>query len=168
MSQPVEQRRADVVGQVGDDARRRAGGQRRHVDLQRVALDHLEPAGIGGGDLGQRRQAARVALDGDDPARTAGEQGAREAAGARADFHDRRTLQRARGAGDAAGQVEVEQEVLAEGLLRHQPVAGDDLAQRRQGVDGAQAVGFFCDRRAARAIDWIMLVGRALPVPASP
>ena len=42
-------------------------GERREVGLQRVAGNHLQPAGIVVGDLGQRGQAALVALDRDDP-----------------------------------------------------------------------------------------------------
>src|SRR5262249_2273350 len=35
--------------------------------------------------------------------------------------------------GNAAGEVEVEQEMLAEALVGGEPVTSDDLAQRRQG-----------------------------------
>jgi hypothetical protein len=44
-------------------------------------------------------------------------------------------------ANDPGGDVEIEQEVLAERLLRPQLVPRDDVAQRRQGGDGvAKAV----------------------------
>ncbi len=45
---------------------RAAADQRGKIDRERVARDDLEPAGIMRGDFGQRRQAALIALDGDD------------------------------------------------------------------------------------------------------
>ena len=67
---------------------------------------------------------------------------------------------------DTPGEVEVEQEVLAERFLRRDAVPADDLPQRRQAVLG--------DHRALSAVAiWraslsaaIRLPGRALPVPA--
>ncbi len=49
------------------------------------------------------------------------------------------SFERRRGARDAARQVEVEQEVLAEALLRIEAVRRDGLAQRRQGRDAVHA-----------------------------
>ena len=59
-----------------------------------------------------------------------------DAAGAWADFDDGWLLQRPGGAGDAAGEIEVEQEVLAELTLGLDAVAPHHLAQRRQAVPG--------------------------------
>ena len=59
---------------------------RRPIQRQRVGIDHLEPSGIGGGDLFQRGQAAGVFLDGQHTARTLGQEPARQAAGAGADL----------------------------------------------------------------------------------
>ena len=68
--QPGDQQRGrDVVGQVGDDADRAAVEIGRRIDLQRVAGDDIEPAGIMRRDLLQRRDGALVALDRDDAAR---------------------------------------------------------------------------------------------------
>ena len=114
------------------------------------------------GDLGQCGEAAFVALDRDHFLRAVRKQRPRQAAGARADLYDGDALQRAAGAGDAAGQVEIEQEILAERFLRRKPVRGDDLAQRRQTV-GGEAHGA---RRAASFSAAIRLVGLATPLPA--
>ncbi len=68
---------------------------------------------------------------------------------------------------DAARQVEVEKEVLAEALACIQPVPGNGLAQRRQ---GRHAVHPQLPRRramsSAMARAAIRLVGSARPVPA--
>ena len=56
--QPGDQQRGgDVVGQVGDDARRRAAEMWARIVVERVAGDDLEPAGIALGDLGERGDA---------------------------------------------------------------------------------------------------------------
>ena len=79
--------------------------------------------------LGERRDAAPVALDRDD--RRAGiEQRAGQAAGAGADFIDRCAFERPGDRGDPRQQLAVEDEILAERLARAEPVAGDDVAQR--------------------------------------
>ena len=68
------------------------------------------------GDLGERRDRALVALDRDDAGGAFGEQRARQPARARADLDHRDAVERSGGARDAAGQVEIEQEILAERL----------------------------------------------------
>ena len=60
LTQPSDQQGGcDVVGQIGDDTGRRAAGEPGRVELQRVAVNHLEPA-IGRAQLGQRRDAAQT------------------------------------------------------------------------------------------------------------
>ena len=71
-------------------------------------------------------------------------------------------FERAGGARDAAGQIEVEEKILAERLLGLRAVRGDDFAQRRQAVRG-EAHGA---RRAASRNASIRLVGLASPLPA--
>lgn len=132
-----EQRRRHVVGQVGDDASR-CLAQLRGVDLERIALDDLEPAAGDLGDLGKCRQAAAVALDGDDLAGAGEEKGAGEAAGTGSDLDRRALAEIAGGTRDLAGQVEVEKEVLAESLDRLELVPADDLAERRQRLKRCQ------------------------------
>ena len=128
-AQPAqEQRRADIVGQVGDDMRAVAG-LGALVDLHRVAADDPQPARKRRLQFGQRRQAAPVALDGDDIG--AGiEQRAGQSAGAGADFINGGAVERAGNGGDARQQLAVEDEILPERLGRLQAVAGDDVAQR--------------------------------------
>ena len=65
-AEPAQQQGgADIVGQVGDDMRAVAG-LGALVDLHRVAFDHPQPPGKVRFELGQRGQAAPVALDRDD------------------------------------------------------------------------------------------------------
>ena len=120
-----------------------------------------------GADLLQSRKASLVALDGDDLLRALRQQRAGEAAGAGADLHHHYALQRPGGARDAAGQIEIEQEILAERLARIEPERGDDLAQRRQAVLGERSGGgaHAVSRAASRAAA-IRLDGWARPCPA--
>ena len=81
-------------------------------------------------------------------------------------------VERAGGARDAAGQIEIEQEILAERFLGGEAVAADDLAQRRQVVDARSCasrdrrrLGRAASRAASRSAA-IRLAGSALPVPA--
>jgi hypothetical protein len=72
------------------------------------------------------------------------------------------------GAGDPVGQIEVEQEILAETLARGDAVPGDDLAQRRQGrAFASQPVAKrLAAISAARRSAATRLSARALPCPA--
>ena len=69
-------------------------------------------------------------------------------------------------------EIEVEKEILPQGLFGHQPVAGDYLAQWRQIVDlsaHAPSPDFCLALAAISAAIFsaaIMLAGLALPVPA--
>src|SRR5215207_11361286 len=119
-------------------------------------------------DLGQGRQAARVALNRHHLSHPGSEERAGEAAWPGADLDDRHVLERPGGARHPARQVEVEQEVLAERLLRHEPVPTHDLAERRQAVDRAHAAASAgrAARRAARRSAAMRLSGRATPLPA--
>jgi len=87
---------------------------------------------------------AKRALDRDDAPRAFRQQRARQTARAGANFDHGRALQGAAGAGDARGQIEIEQEVLAERFLGGQAMPVDHVAQRRQVVDLAH-------------IDWRMI-----------
>ena len=138
--QPVDQKRGrDVVGQVGDDFCLGAAEQRTRIERLRVGADNLEPSRIMFRNFLQRAQRAFVALDGDDAPRAERQQGAGQSARAGADLDDCRIFQRAGGAGDPRGQIEVEQEVLSERFAGRQRMLTNDLAQRRQVVDRAHA-----------------------------
>ena len=150
-SQSDQQRRGDVVGQVGDDLGALAAEQRARIEVLRVGVHDLEPARIALGDVVERRQRALVALDRDDALGAQRQQRARQSAGAGADLDDGGVFERTGGARDARGEVEVEQKILAERFARRQGMFADDVAQRRQIVDRAHPglASPPCARRAA-------------------
>jgi hypothetical protein len=74
----------------------------------------------------------RVALDRRNMPGSFGQQRARQPAGTGADFDDVEPVERTGGACDAAGQVQVEEKMLAQPALRRDAVARDDVTQRRQ------------------------------------
>ena len=82
------------------------------------------------------------------------------------DLDDRDAFEAAGGAGDARGEVEVEEEILAEALDRREAVTGDDVAERRQVVDRAHPALSLATSSAARRSAAARLDGSALPVPA--
>ena len=101
------------------------------IDLGGVALDDGEAALGGGGEFGQERQKARIHLHGHDPG--AGlEEGASEATGAWADLQDHVVFADFSQAGNFAGDVEVEEEVLAERFLGQEAVGLKTVPQGRQ------------------------------------
>src|SRR4051812_11981611 len=153
-----------VVGQVGDDPGAFAAEQRTRIEMLGVGMHDLEPARITPGDIVERRQRAFVALDRDDAPGAERQQRARQPAGTGADLDDGRTFERTRGARYSGGEVEVEQEVLAERFARRQGMFADDVAQRRQIVDRAQ--GLVAAMRAASRNAATRLDGLARPVPA--
>src|SRR3974390_3335455 len=85
-------------------------------------------------DLGKRGERALIALDRDHLLCSLRQERAGEAARARSDLDDGDAGERPGCAGDLAGQIEVEQEILAKRLARVETVTRDDLAQRRQSV----------------------------------
>src|SRR5262249_1487653 len=124
------------------------------------------------GNLRQGGDAASIALDGDDMARPARDQRAREPAGAGTDFDDGDARERAGGAGNAGGEVEVEKKILPERLAGDEAVAADHVAQGRQVIErcrhraatalrAAGAVSRDARRSAATRLE-----GSACPVPA--
>ncbi len=115
------------------------------------------------GYLIERGEAPLVAFDRDHLLRALRDQRARQAPGAGADLDDDDVLQGPGGARDAACEIEIEKEVLAERFLRIEPVRRDDLAKRRQAVAGKSLRRGAAPRAAAAAIK---LVGLARPLPA--
>ena len=108
-----EQRRGDAVGQIGDDAGGRGEAQGAAIDLARIGGDDRRA-------VPDRARRCRAERGGnarpsrcDDPRRAFDKQRTCEAARAGADFDDGRSFERTCGAGDAAGQIEIEQEILA-------------------------------------------------------
>src|SRR5687768_5714585 len=128
-SQPAQQqRRADIVGQIGDDMGAVAG-LGALVDAHRVAFDDLEALRIFLLELGQGRPTAAIALDRDD-VRSGVEQRPSQSAGAWPDLIDSLAVQRSRNGGDPRQQLPVENEILAERLASLETVASDDVTQR--------------------------------------
>ncbi len=115
---------------------RSAAEMRARIELQRVAGDDLEPARIARGDLLQRGDRALVALDGDHArARPRASSARVSPPGPGPTSITVDAVERPGGARDAAGEIEIEQEILAERFLGGQAVPADHLAQRRQVVD---------------------------------
>ena len=137
LSQPIRSCGRDVVGQVGDDLGSFATEQRPRVEGQARRLHDLEPAGIARGNFLQGGDRALVMLDGDDALRAEREQRARQPARAGTDLNDGGVLERPGGTRDARGEIEVEQEVLAQRFACRQCVLANDLAKRREVVDRA-------------------------------
>src|SRR5687768_15568612 len=101
------------------------------VDPHRVAFDDLEPLRIFLLELGEDREAAAVALDGDDVGPSV-EQRPGQPAGTRPDLIDRLSLERPRNRGDPRQQLTVEDEILPERLAGLETVPSDDVTKRLQ------------------------------------
>ena len=135
LAEPFEkQGRCDVVGKVRDDLERPARAQicrKGHgIELKGVGLDDLQAPGIGLVEFAEGADAAFVPFDGDDRPGVGRQKRAGEPAWAGTDLDDGDPLEVAGRAGDARGQVQIEQEVLAQSAARGKAMAGDDLAQR--------------------------------------
>ncbi len=124
---PHEQRGRDVVGQVGDQADP-AGREVGERQRQRVGRDDPQPAPGAGGELVERREEARVALDRDHLRGAGIEQRAGQPARARPDLDHAAPGELARRRSDPAQQVRIEQEVLAEPLVGAQLETVEDAA----------------------------------------
>jgi hypothetical protein len=123
------------------------------------------------GDLGKRRDRSGIAFDRNHAMGAKREQSPRQSARAGTDLDDRDALQRAGGARDPRGKVEIEKKILAERFPGCEIVPADDFAKRRQIVDHAKAgeaarVCGVAIRAASRSAS-IKLVGFARPVPAT-
>jgi hypothetical protein len=101
-------------------------------------------------DLRQRRQCARIALDGDHLRGAFEQQRARQPAGTRPDLDRRAAGQIASGARDPAREIEIVEEVLAEGFARGQPVFADGFGERRKAVAHALISTTATRRRSRR------------------
>src|SRR6202042_731585 len=122
----------------------------------------FEPSGPVRADLGESAERARVALDSDHLLGSLRQERACQAAGAGAHLDNGNARQRPRRAGDLPGQVEIEEEVLAERLAGLEPVRRDHFAQ------AWQAVGREAHRvnRSASLSAAMRLAGLATPFPA--
>ena len=130
---------------------RRGGGAERcaRSTLSASRFDHLQPSADAACEFGRAPQRARIDLDRHDACGPFEQQRAGEAAGPGSDFDHRALSERAGGASDAARQVEVEQEMLAERLRGIEAVGGDGLAQRRQPGERLRSAMLFRSRAGA-------------------
>ena len=97
------------------------------------------------------------------------QQRARQSTGPGADLNAGALRHVASGADDACAQIEVEQEVLTEGLVGAKPVTRDHIAQRRQVFDRVAQWAALARRAlisAAIAMAAIRLDGSATPLAA--
>ena len=137
--------RAFPWGDEWNPAIPRVSSSRNNLLAEPVPVDSptrdVTPQGIR--HLGEGRQAACVALDRCHMG-TGAQQCAGQAAGAGADFDDVLAADIAGAARDLGRQVKVEQEILPQRFLRHQPVAVDDVAQRRQVIGYGRQISCAC------------------------
>src|SRR5215203_4903351 len=97
----------------------------RHIEFECVTSDDLEPSWIARANLLQRGYGTLVALDRNHSARAFGEQRACQSARARPDLDHHRAVQGTCGPRDAAGEIEIEQKILAERFLGGKTVTPD-------------------------------------------
>ena len=117
----------------------------RIVNLTRIGGDNFEPAQDRVAAISRRAGRQRSSFSMATTRRRAfDKQRSGQAARAGADFDDGRSFERSCGAGDAAGQIEIEQEVLAEALFGCKAGRADDIAKRRQSVRRAQGAPRRC------------------------
>jgi len=101
------------------------------IDGHRVAGNHTKLVRKCLRQFSKGWQAAPVALDRDQP-RPGAQDGAGQAAGTRPNLEGRLVLERSGNGRDPVQQLLVQQEILAERLVRLQPMGGDDVSQRRE------------------------------------
>ena len=164
-----QQRRGDIVGQVGDNLARRVR-QLGRIEGQRIAGHHIEPMRINRGEFFKGRETTGVAFDCNNPASPGRQQRPCQPAGPRANLDDGCVVEWSGCAGDTAREVQVEEEMLPEDLARMEPVPSDDVAQRRERRFGRAAYQAASSRLAAMSAAnrnaAIKLSGRATPRPA--
>ena len=101
--------------------------------LQRIRLDHPQPAGMRRLQLRQRRHRPAVEFHRRHRRGGAGQQGAGQAAGAGADLQHMPAVEVAGQGGDAPAERLIQQEMLAERLPRLQPMPRRWCPEGREG-----------------------------------
>src|SRR5215475_6496788 len=96
-----------------------------NVKLERVAFEHLEPAGVTFGDLTKHCDRTSVPFDGNHAARTCGKQSAGQSAGPGTNLNDRYVIEWSGCPRDARRQIEIQQKILAKGLFGGKVMASD-------------------------------------------
>ena len=167
--QPADQqRRRDVVGEVGDDPPGRRGRAMSDRSSRASASTRSRRPSATACKLLQDRDGAGIDFDRHDAGGAFEQQGARQPAGTGTDLDHQALIERRGSPRDAPRQVEIEQEMLAEPLARIETVRRDDLAQGRQSGKAVHGRDQVRRRRAmssAMRSPAIRLVGSARPVP---
>src|SRR5512143_486436 len=109
------------------------------IVVESICSDDLQPAGIACSDLRKRRKRPIVTLDRDQMPCARGKERARQSARTGADLDDIDILQWTRRAGDARGEIEIEQKVLSERFLGVKAVTTDDVPKRGKVINRAHA-----------------------------
>jgi hypothetical protein len=122
-----EERGGDVIREVRNDLSGFPGKHRR-VEFERITCDKIEAPRISRSKLAERSETPPVSLYRDNVARPECKQRPCQTAGAGTDLDDGGLVEPSRCSCDPTRQVEVEQEILAEALVRDDPVPRDDLA----------------------------------------
>ena len=143
------------------------GDQVGFLDAQGIVLDQMKLAGSRVAEAVEQGKEPRVHLNRNDLG-TGFEQGAGQAAGAGADLDHGLAFDHLGQAGDLAGDIEVEQEMLAKALLGQKAVLFERLTD---GGKVFEAHGRTCAARllaiwSAMRMAAIRLSGRAMPCPA--
>jgi hypothetical protein len=102
------------------------------IDLQSVGFHELEPAVGDRLHLLQGSDGSGIDLDRNDVRGAFEQQGAGKSARSGTNLDHQPLIERRCGTGDAPGEIEIEEEVLAQALARVEAMRRDDLAQRRQ------------------------------------
>ena len=124
----LEERRRDLVREVGDDARRRAVAERVEVHGQRVGAHdaHVVPPSE---CLGEDRHHALVDLDRRDRARAVRERGGQDA-GTGSDLEDVVTIAELGGVDDGRERGRIDEEALSDARRGAHAVAAQDRVER--------------------------------------
>ena len=129
-----QEQRADIIGQVGENDPIALCQDLGFPHLQRVGLDDVHLAGIGGAYFVQGAEETRILLDDGEMFDAVFENAPGQTARTGADLDGLGVAHITGQAGDLAGQVEIEQEVLAKAFLGAEIMRGNNLAQGREPV----------------------------------
>ena len=145
--------------------------------MEGIAGTQIEAFRVSRGEFAQGCETTPISLDRDNAACPRCKQGPRQTTRAGPDLDDRGVIEPTRRARDPTRQVEIEQKILTEALIRGDRMSRDNLAQRRQqdrrGIGGRNPAGRVqptAIRRAAMSAASrsaaIRLSARAMPRPA--
>jgi hypothetical protein len=122
-----------IVGQIGDDPRGRARRKEgRLVNVERIAFDNLQTIVCRRQKLFEQRNETLVLFDRNQRVSAGFDEGARQASWTGTNLDDGFARDVARAPGDPARQIEIEEKMLAETLLRPETMTLESFANRGQ------------------------------------